>query len=435
MPPGYPWQIGDALLADDLNAAIAGAGAVSQANTLNVLLHGVMMDGVTDDYAALQALATAAGAGSVLYFPPSPTKLLLSRSVLPASNQTWWAYPGTVTIAPTATSTAPILLFETANTSNMLIHGLIFDGGGKDFANGGIVTQAYRVSGLTLDQVTFQNTRGVAFNGSGNNDLTARGCTFRNIGNHWQTTGLAADRKQAFSNTNGDNVTWGFRTKVIDCGFFDVGLDCINMSLIHDVLIADNIFRNTVLQQDTVSYPDYPAAVFGYGCTDMVIEGNSINKMSGNGLDLPGVLKVVISNNSIRNCGAAGFSLFASSDATPLPCEDIAITGNVITDNLFGVGIGVSAGSSPPIKNIRFVNNVITDTRATGKTQQWAIQYLGLPPSGVWVDPSNLLTGNAVGGNGGLPPAAVTGAKAGNAALASLLTTLAGFGLITDSST
>jgi hypothetical protein len=427
---GYPWQMGDALLADDLNAAIANAGA--NANTFNVLYHGVKMDGVTDDYAALQAVATAAGTGSVLYFPPSPAKLLLSRSVLPASNQTWWAYPGTVTLAPTATSTAPILLFETANTASMHVHGLTFDGGGQDFANGGIVAQAYRVSGLTLDQVTFQNTRGIAFNGSGNNDLTARGCVFKNIGNHWKTTGLAADRKQAFSNTNGDNVTWGFRIRIIDCLFSDVGLDCINLGFIHDIQIINNIMMQVVLQQDSVSYPDYPSSVFAYTCTDVMITGNTINKMSGNGFDLPGVKKVTIAGNAIRNCWASGIALFANSDTTPLPAEDIAIIGNVITDNGGGIGIGIN-GATTPIKNIRIANNVITDTRTSGKTQQWGIQYLGLPPSGVWVDPSNLLTGNAAGTNSGLPPAAVTGAKAGNAALASLITTLAGFGLITDS--
>ena len=90
------------------------------------------MDGVTDDAAAFgQTIVNTAGNGAVVYFPPSATKLLLSTSVYPQDGQTWWAYPGSVTIAPTAGNTDSIMLWSTANTSNVTLYGLTFDGGGS----------------------------------------------------------------------------------------------------------------------------------------------------------------------------------------------------------------------------------------------------------------------------------------------------------------
>ena len=437
---GYPWETGDALLASDLNAAIASAGG--QANTVNVLDHGMKMDGVTDDYAALQAVINTVGAGSVLYFPPSPTSLLLSRSVGIGSGQTWWAYPGTVTIAPTAGNVDTVLLLGTANTSNVTVHGLTFDGGGQDFASPNAVTQAYHVSGMTLDRVTFRNTRGIAFNGSGVNDLAVRDCMFQNIGNHWKTTNNTSDTAQALTNGSGDNANWGFRMEVSGCSFSDCGGDCINLGAIQDVRIIDNGFTQVLTPWASVSSTAWFSAIFPLFCTNVVIVGNVMRGMTGNAIDGAAMWKGVISGNTIRDSGGAALGLFDGSGypsyGAARGSRDVSITGNHIENSgnwitsPFRNGIQL-ADSAVGAVNVRVANNISTDTRSSGKTQQYGISYSGPGSSGIWVDPSNMLAGNAVGPKNGVAPTAVTGAKAGNAALASLITTLAGFGLITDS--
>jgi hypothetical protein len=399
------------------------------------------MDGVTDDYAALQAVVSLAGPDAVIYFPPSANSLLVSSYIGIPSNQTWWAHPGSVTMAPTAGNVSAALLWATSNTTNVRIEGLTFDGGGQDFASNNVVSQAYRVSGLILDRVTYQNTRGMAFNGSGNNDLVVRGCTFRNIGNHWKTTGSAADWAQAFSQTSGDGIAWGFRTRIEGCLFTDCGSDNINLGAIQDSQVTDNVFVITGRPWDTVVSAAYTAAIYALYCNGIVVSNNLIIAASGNALDFPAVWNGVISGNTIRNSGQAGIGLFDGGypGFTNRACRDITITGNIIQNSgqwsggPFHDGINIGT-SSTAIVNIRIANNIISDTQTT-KTQQYGVSYTGPAPTGIWVDPSNILTGNATGPRNGLPPTAVTGAKGGNAALTSLLTTLAGFGLITDSTT
>jgi len=413
----YPWAIGDALLAADLNAAIANAG---NTNTFNALNHGVTMDGVTDDRAALAALSALAGAtpGSVIYFPPSPTPLMLSSDVNIPSNQTWWAYPGSVTIKTTPGNVGTVMLLGAASSDNIHIHGLTFDGGGQDFPNTNAVTQFYHINRLTLTQVTFQNTRGLPFNGSGVNDLLVRDCTFKNIGNRWKTTGVATDYAQALTVGGYGDPAWGHRIRVEGCDFSDCGSDCINFGELTDIIISNNVFTQVLTPYTTLSSPAWFAGIFMLFCDHFVIDGNIFNGMTGNAIDLPAMWDGVISNNFVRNSGQGGIGLFDGSGYSlrtidprfpaPRGSRNITITGNVVEDSgnwtssVFRSGITVGA-STVAASNIRIANNLCTDTRASGKTQQYGVLANASPaPVNVWVDPSNGLAGNAVGAVSGL---------------------------------
>ena len=305
-------------------------------------------------------------------------------------------------VKPTSGNVASILLFATASTSNVLIHGLTFDGGGPDFANGNVVTQAYHVNGMTLERVTFQNTRGIAFNGSGVNDLIARGCVFRNIGNHWKTTGAPSDRLAALSNSSGDGVTWGFRTRVEGCSFFDIGLDPINLGFIKGVQILGNTFVPSPGQSSLISAPDYPAAIFPPGCSQVVIAGNSVRGAAGNGIDAPALTDATISNNTVRECGSNGIALFV--DASANGCKNVTINGNVLENNgqttpnttSAGLKLGLGTSATQTTSYVVAVGNIITDTQAT-KTQKYGVVVEGTAQPGTWIDAANQLAGNATG--------------------------------------
>lgn len=371
----------------------------------NVKDYGAKMDGATDDYASLNSLVNAVGAspGAVIYFPPSPHPMMLSRRIDLVSNQTWWAYPGSVTIMPTIGNTDTVLLLSCSSGGNVRFYGLTFDGGGQDFANGNPVTQAYRMNGVVLDHCTFQNTRGIAFNGSGVNDLVVRGCTFTNCGNHYKTTNNWNDAQQTISNSSGDGVTWGFRTRVSDCTFYECGGDMINLGGIIGVQIENNTFTTVSKPYLSQSFPAYFSAIFPLFCTDVVIVGNRLTGISGNAIDAPSTWEMTVSGNTIVNTGQAAIGMFDgagySGYGAPRGAQNIVIVGNVIlnsgqwTASTFRSGININGGTTSVASNIRITNNVITDIQTT-KTQLYGINATGTF-TGVWVDPSNQLSGNA----------------------------------------
>lgn len=393
----------------------------------NVKDFGAVMNGSTDDYAAITAAIATLVAGDVLYFPPSPTPCMLSQSITVPTGVTVWAQPGTVTLKPTATNTASVLLLKTTailtpftGQSNVVIYGLTFDGGGQDFGSANPVAQAFQCNGITLDHCTFQNCRGIAFNGSNVNDLMVRSCKFINIGNRWKTTTTATDRRQALTNINsgqaGDYTVWGNRAAVIDCQFSDIGLDPINFGSLTNVRITGNGFN---LANQHVLLPAagaFPSAIFPLYCSNVTITGNTINNAPGSGIDAPGMNHATISGNVIKGCGGTAIGLFdgALYARGALGTTNVVITGNVLENNGQWSGANVRSAigfydTTVASDSIRIANNILSDNQGT-PTQPYGVDVTSdsVAPTNVWVDPSNVLLGNVTAAISPRVPASAT---------------------------
>lgn len=398
IPPNAPFKA--------TGSTTARTQAARAADVINGKDFGVKCDGATDDYAALQAAATAAGSSTTktVFLPPSSASCLLSQAVSIPSGVTVHAYPNSVTLAPTAGNVSSVLLLSFATgAQNVLVYGLSFDGGGASFANTGNVIQAFNGSNIVLDHVLVKNTRGIAavFSTSIVNS-GIRDSSFINIGNGWTVTQLIADRQQAVSfccgtasNNVGNFVTGSY--------FENIGLDAISTTAQASFNASGNRFNmengQLVATWSGTQPTAFSAAIYGSGGNlQFTAQGNNISGASGNAIDVAAG-DAVITNNYIINSGQAGIGFFTSGTAS-----NGSISGNTILNSgiwassVFRGGISVSGA----LGKVSITGNVATDNQGS-KTQQYGVQIIsGSTFSDLRIDPTNSLEGNAVSQFGGI---------------------------------
>jgi parallel beta-helix repeat protein len=364
---------------------------------------GAKCDGTTDDYTALAAAMTYAGAhpGSAIFFPPSPTPCMTSQSIIVPTATTLWAVPGTATIKPLPANASSILLLSFANfASDATVYGLVLDGGGQDFGNSAPLIQAYKVSRVTFDSVRVQHTRGMVLNGSSSNRVGFRNSAFVDIGNHWKTTASASDRIAGVSFCCGDHVAWGYDNFVQNSYFEDIGLDAINATDEDRLLLTGNRFNLASNQVSVVTAADYPAAIY---CVngDVVITGNRVLGAAGNGIDTV-ACTATITGNTVTKSGSAGILLTASPAAT--------VAGNTLLDNnqqLTGANGNLLGGLSfcGALGNVTIAGNRIGNTSGSAQTYGLYAHPIGSCATAtfgsLWADQSNDFSGNAAGTIGG----------------------------------
>jgi hypothetical protein len=432
------------------------------ADVVNVLDFGVKCDGATDNATALTAAVAKLSTGKTLYFPPASNKCLTSAAISLPPGSAVYAHPGTVTLAPTASSTANPLLVAASGVSGALVYGLTLDGGGATFASANTLATVFNASSVVFDRVTVQNTRGIGVLFSTNvTNSGVRSSTFTNVGNYWRTSGVGTDQKQGiafccgavlstsaaqsgagtgliFSATTGVAVGQLVSGTGITPGSYVTAVTSTSVTLSQSTYTAvasgtgitfssnsSNFVRDTYffdIGLDAVSaanqigfvstgnryvsvggqYSNGGAAVYAASSDRLTLAGETVLGTFGNGLDVYRTANVSIGNNNVSAAGGAGISYAAGSGAS--------ILNNVSNNNNQGGGsssliAGITVGSAsgePPVANVTVAGNIATDTQAT-KTQTYGFQLRsGSTYSNIWVDQNNQFNGNATSALGQL---------------------------------
>jgi parallel beta-helix repeat protein len=345
----------------------------------------LVCDNATDNAAAIAAL-NAVTAGTV-FFPPAGQPCLTSVALAPQSGVTLAAWPGTVTLKPTAGSTANPVLFSAAGVSDVLVDGLGFDGALTTLGNSNNVAQVYNSTRVVFDRAAFQNTRGIAVLISTNvKQSGVRRSRFVNVGNRWLTTGLFADQQQGVAFCCGTNflpsaaqggpntvVTVASTTGLsvgqlvsgtgLPTGDYIQAIGAGTVTLTKPSLVAlatsaaltatgndQNFATDNYLETiglDAISFTGQThfvasnnrcnnvggqvvaslggACIYGYASDIASVNTNTVAGAIGNGLDLARVGHSTIQGNSASRSGGSGIS-FASADVG-------TVTGNTLLNN------------------------------------------------------------------------------------------------------
>lgn len=373
---------------------------------------GMKCDNATDDSAALQAAITAAApiGGAVVITgsaATTPATCLLSAAVQMAAGTSLIATPGTVILKQKTGNTTGLI--GATNVSNVYVFGVTVDGGGKDFAVANNLTGIFGggtpADNVVFDRVRFQHSRGIAMEAS--TSVTNSGVInsyFTDIGNHWKTTALTADRQQALAfccgttaNSHGNFARNNY--------FEDIGLDAISAGHQHDFDASGNVCSLADGQITAVWNNPQPVA-FGaciYGTTNdaMNILNNRSSGAQGNAIDTASVTDRVIVGNHLDLSGDTGIGVFSSGNAV--------ISGNISKNGGQWAGAAAANGGSGIGLNgalglVSVSGNDLLDDQA-GATQQYGVfGKSGVTFTELDIDSSNATTGNVHGRFGGTLP-------------------------------
>ncbi len=174
----------------------SGQAAGADAGVVDARRFGLVCDGATDNAAALGVLAATVVTGLVVEFAPAARPCLTSRALVARSGVTYRARPGTVTLAPTADSTADPALFAASGVSDVLVQGLGFDGGFSKAGGDATLATVYESAGVVFDAVAVSDTGGIGLMFSRVSRSGVRGSRFADVGVAYRRTGRGADQRQ-----------------------------------------------------------------------------------------------------------------------------------------------------------------------------------------------------------------------------------------------
>jgi hypothetical protein len=388
----------------------SGPGGDSKQIVIDLVQLGIKCDGRTDDTAALQvALTRAQGMpGAIVEFPSRGT-CMIARALSVPSHTTLHATPGSVVLMPARKNTSTPLLISIKRQQEIRVDGLSFDGGGSDFPNDTAVARIIQSSDIVFDHTVWRNTRGNAILFNEVSQGGVQNSYFENIGNYWRITLRQTDRRSAVTFCECGSVEWNQDNFVTGSRFSDLGLDGISASRQSNFVASQNNFVLDSNEYMIAKFPHYPAGVFVTFSVGGKIARNIIRGAPGNCIDVVGTNSLVISNNKVQQCGAAGIAFFGGDNAEILNNDSVdnwqsgRRTSLMHSAQRGAFTLGATAGDTArgvpaiPLGRVTLAGNDGSDTQQTA-TQQWGIQVLRGPIVGpIRIGEGNRFKGNALG--------------------------------------
>jgi parallel beta-helix repeat protein len=282
------------------------------------------------------------------------------------------------------------LMYIHDGKENIHISGVTFDGNSSNMTNLPWMIHVYNgCTNIVFENCYWKNVSGISVVFDTN--ITASGVIksrFLNCGIKNRTSGNSADRQQAVAFTGigiGNFANHNF--------FNNVGLDCISFTQ-QSTFLADG---NTIISNDAGSI--YANQSHGIRVTNNYV--NNVNgfvvSTSGNGIDLYQCNDIIVSNNILEKCGAAGIMVG--------DCNKVIIDSNIAKNNyqsgvsLHQGGITIDAGTSGfTSDDITITNNRSFDNQST-PTQKYGVhlrQGSGTVGGNIRIDSLNSFKGNLV---------------------------------------
>jgi hypothetical protein len=394
-PALVPWA--------NLLSGASDVGAIG--TTFDARQANVVCDGSTDDEASLNGVLAKAGeaarggsARSLIYLPPAARPCILSRPLTVPSNVILFAQPGTVTLKPSISSTANVLILALNSAHNVLIYGVGFDGGLRDpspVQNPARLALVYASQNVIFDHAAFRHSRGIGLEWSIASDSGVRNSEFVDIGNYWQQSGRREDRLAALNWDCGEVSNKSIFAN--DNAITNAGLDAISICNTDGVTVDGNRLFTDTLQYAHIQSQDYPAGIYVVRSSNVLIQRNLIRGAAGGCIDVAQVSNVTITDNRGEKCGASGAAVAAVQNAS-ISCNAFLNNGRTTVSGLHAT---VQLGGITlfgPSAHIQIRSNDLRDDQAR-PSQQWGIQ--AVPGSGsiqeIEIGRDNELSGNVRG--------------------------------------